>query len=82
MTLSAHKALFSLVVLAAILGFGWILIIYVLSFHAAQWIVDRLETGYAPRRLEWHPAPRRLELRPAPRRAARLTRLRAVLAPR
>lgn len=66
MTLSAHKSLFSLIVLAALLGFGWILIIYVLSFHAAQWIVDSLEGGYAPR-----PA----RLRPAPRRAvARLSR--------
>ncbi|WP_119390579.1 hypothetical protein [Taklimakanibacter lacteus] len=56
MTLSAHKALFSLIVLAALLGFGWVLIIYVLSFHAAQWMIDRLEGGYAPRR----PAVRRI----------------------
>lgn len=58
MTLSAHKALFSLIVLAALLGFGWILIIYVLSFHGAQWVVDRLEEGTAPQR----------QLRPVPRR--------------
>lgn len=63
MTLSAHKGLFSLIVLAAILGFGWILIIYVLSFHAAHWVVDRLEAGYAPRRLEMRPATRRAVLR-------------------
>jgi hypothetical protein len=63
MTLSAHKALFSLIVLAAILGFGWILIIYVLSFHAAQRIVERLEAGYAPRRFELRPASRRAVIR-------------------
>jgi hypothetical protein len=63
MTLSAHIALFSLIVLAAMVGLGWILIIYVLSFHAAQWIVDRLEAGHAPRRLELRAAPRRAVLR-------------------
>ncbi|MGE0239004.1 MAG: hypothetical protein AB7F09_02025 [Parvibaculaceae bacterium] len=50
MTLSAHKALFSLIVLAALLGFGWILIVYVVSFHAAQWVIDRIEGVPAPRR--------------------------------
>lgn len=50
MTLSAHKALFSLIVFAAMLGFGWIMIVYVLSFHAAQWVIDRLDGGYAPER--------------------------------
>ena len=49
MTLSAHKALFSLIVLAALLGFGWILIVYVMSFHAAQWLIDKIEAGTAPR---------------------------------
>ena len=49
MTLSAHKFLFSLIVMAALLGFGWIMIIYVLSFHSAQWVIDRLDGGYAPR---------------------------------
>ena len=63
MTLSAHKALFSLIVLAAILGFGWILIIYVVSFHAAHWLVDRLEAGYAPQRLELQPVRRRAVVR-------------------
>lgn len=63
MTLSAHVALFSLIVLAAIIGFGWILIIYVLSFHAAQWAVDRLAAGTAPRRLELRPVPRRAVMR-------------------
>jgi hypothetical protein len=50
MTLSAHKLLFSLIVLAALLGLGWVLIIYVLSFHAAQWVIDRVDSGYVPRR--------------------------------
>jgi len=50
MTLSAHKLLFSLIVLAALLGLGWVLIIYVLSFHAAQWVIDRVDGGYVPRR--------------------------------
>ena len=50
MTLSAHKILFSLITFAALLGFGWILIVYVLSFHAAQWVVDRIEEGITPRR--------------------------------
>jgi hypothetical protein len=59
MTLSAHKALFSLIVLAALLGFGWVLIIYVLSFHGAQWVIDRIDGGYAPRR----PMPRRAPVR-------------------
>ena len=63
MTLSAHVALLSLVVLAAIIGFGWILVIYVLSFHAAQWAVDRLAAGYAPRRVEVRAVPRRAGMR-------------------
>ncbi len=50
MTLSAHKVLFSLVTLAALLGFGWVLIVYVLSFRAAQWVVDKIEEGMVPRR--------------------------------
>jgi hypothetical protein len=63
MTLSAHIALFSLIVLAAIVGFGWILIVYVLSFRAAQWAVDRLAAGYAPRRFELRPLPRHAGMR-------------------
>ena len=59
MTLSAHKFLFSLIVLAALLGFGSVLIIYVLSFHAAQWVIDRIDGGYAPRRPAVRPIPRR-----------------------
>jgi hypothetical protein len=59
MTLSAHKFLFSLIVLAALLGFGWVLIIYVLSFHAAQWVIDRVDGGYEPRRPAVRPIPRR-----------------------
>jgi hypothetical protein len=50
MTLSAHKALFSLIVLAALLGFGWILIVYVVSFHAAQWVIEKVDGGPVPRR--------------------------------
>lgn len=50
MTLSAHKVLFSLITFAALLGFGWVLIVYVLSFRAAQWVVDRIEDGMVPRR--------------------------------
>ena len=52
MTLSAHKIMFSLITLAALLCFGWIMIIYVLSFHAAQRVIDRIDGGYAPRRRE------------------------------
>jgi hypothetical protein len=52
MTLSAHRFLFSLIVLAALVGFGWVLIIYVLSFHAAQWVIDKIDGGHAPRRGE------------------------------
>ena len=58
MTLSAHKILFSLITLAALLGFGWVLIIYVLSFHAAQRVIDRIDIGYAPRRPALRRVPR------------------------
>lgn len=47
-----HKLLFSLVVLASIMNFGWLLIIYVLSFHATQWLVSRIDEAYVPRRPE------------------------------
>ncbi len=56
MTLSAHKALFSSIVLAGLLGFGWVLIIYVLSYRAARWLIDRIDGGYAPRRRALRPA--------------------------
>lgn len=65
MTLSAHKILFSLITFAALLGFGWILIVYVLSFRAAQWVVDRIEDGMAPRRPAMRPV-RQRAYRPAP----------------
>lgn len=55
MTLSAHKVLFSLITFAALLGFGWILIVYVLSFRAAQWVVDRIEDNVTPRRPSLRP---------------------------
>jgi hypothetical protein len=50
MMLSAHKLLFLAIVLAILLGVGWVLIVYVLSFSAAQWIIDRIDAGHAPRR--------------------------------
>ena len=64
MTLSAHKILFSLITFAALLGFGWVLIVYVLSFRAAQWVVDRIEDGMVPRRPAMRPARQRV-YRPA-----------------
>ncbi len=64
MTLSAHKVLFSLITFAALLGFGWVLIVYVLSFRAAQWVVDRIEDGMVPRRPALRPV--RRAYRPAP----------------
>jgi hypothetical protein len=67
MTLSAHKALFSLIVLAALVGFGGLLIVYVLSFHAAQWVIDKIDGGQVPRRAELRSA----RLRPAPMRSIR-----------
>lgn len=48
MTLSSHTALLPLIVLSALLGFGWMLIVYILSFRAAQWVVDRIEPAPAP----------------------------------
>ncbi|QIG48289.1 hypothetical protein G5V57_11465 [Nordella sp. HKS 07] len=66
MTLSAHKVLFSVITLAALLGFGWVLIVYVLSFRAAQWVVDRIEDGMVPRRLALRPVhPARAPYRPS-----------------
>lgn len=78
MTLSAHKVLFSLITLAALLGVGWIFIIYVLSFHAAQWVIDRIEGGLEPRRPRLQPARVSLALR----RPVRVTRLSARSFPR
>jgi hypothetical protein len=78
MTLSAHKALFSLITLAALLGFGWILIIYVLSFHAAQWAIDRVEDGMEPRRRRLRPA----RISRLPRRTAHVRHLSAGSIPR
>ena len=57
-TLYAHKMLFSLIMLAALMGSGWIVVIYVLSFHAAQWAIDRIEGGSAPRQPQLRPARR------------------------
>jgi hypothetical protein len=49
--MSEHKLLFSLIVLASFVSLGWVLIIYVLSFHAAQRLVDRIAVDYLlPRR--------------------------------
>ncbi len=50
--MSEHKLLFLLVVLTSLLSLGWILIIYVLSFHAARLLVDAIDAGYVPRRRE------------------------------
>jgi hypothetical protein len=47
-----HKLLFSLVVLASLMSLGWALTIYVLSFHAARWLIDTSSGGDAPRRPE------------------------------
>jgi hypothetical protein len=64
MTLSAQKILFPLIVLSALLGFGWVLIVYVLSFHGAQWLIDCIE----PRPVAYRPAMRRVHRRPIPYR--------------
>jgi hypothetical protein len=58
MTLSAHKILFSVITLAALLGFGWVMVIYVLSFHAAQRVIDRVDGGFAPHRPALRRVPR------------------------
>lgn len=62
-----HKLLFSLVVLASLMSFGWVLTIYVLSFHAARWLIDTSSGGYPPRRPELRfaqcPAPRHRPIR-------------------
>lgn len=39
--MAEHKLLFSLVVLASLMSLAWLLIIYVLSFHAARRFVDK-----------------------------------------
>src|SRR5688500_4447718 len=67
MTLTAHKAVCSLIVLAALVAFGWVLIVYVVSFHAAQWVIDKIDGGQSPRRA----GPRSARLRPAPMRPMR-----------
>ena len=64
MTLSAQKVLFPLIVLSVLLGFGWVLIVYVLSYHGAQWLIDRIE----PRPVTYRPAVRRVRRRPIPYR--------------
>jgi hypothetical protein len=43
--MSEHKVLFSLIVLASFTNLGWVLIIYVLSFHGARSLVDGI-SGY------------------------------------
>jgi hypothetical protein len=47
-----HKLLFSLVVLASFANLGWVLIIYILSFHTARRLIDGIDVGYVPRRRE------------------------------
>jgi hypothetical protein len=51
-----HKLLFSVIVLASFASLGWVLIIYVLSFHAARRLVDRIAVDYALPRREFRPA--------------------------
>jgi hypothetical protein len=46
--MSEHKLLFSLIVIASFVSVGWVLIIYVLSFHAARRLVDAIDAGYVP----------------------------------
>lgn len=60
--MSEHKLLFSLIVLASFASLGWVLVIYVLSFHAARRLVDQIDVGYVPRGRELRLA-RRLALR-------------------
>jgi hypothetical protein len=48
--MAEHKFLFLLVIFASLASLGWILIIYVLSFHAARRIFDGIDTGYEPPR--------------------------------
>lgn len=50
MLMSAHKILFSMIVLTTLLGIGWMLIVYVLSFHAARQVIDKIDDGHVPRR--------------------------------
>ena len=40
--MSEHRLLFSLVILASFANLSWALIIYVLSFHGAHWLVERI----------------------------------------
>ena len=65
--MSEHKLLFSLIVLASFASLGWVLIIYVLSFHAARRLIDQIDVGYVPRgralQLAWRPALRNPQLR-------------------
>ncbi len=48
--MSEHKLLFSLIVLASIASLGWVLIVYILSFHGARWLVDSIACADVPRR--------------------------------
>jgi len=50
--MAEHKFLFSLVVLSSFMSLAWILIIYVLSFHAARRLVDKITVDYATPRHE------------------------------
>ena len=47
--MSDHKLLFSLIILASFANLGWALIIYVLSFHGANWLIERISAGNARR---------------------------------
>ena len=51
-----HKLVFSLIVLASFVSLGWVLIIYVLSFHAVRRLVDAIDVGHAPRSRDRDPS--------------------------
>jgi hypothetical protein len=48
---SAHGYLFGMILLASVIGLGWVPVIYVLSYHTAAKVID-----YADRSLSAPPA--------------------------
>ncbi len=46
--MSEHKVLILLVVLASLMSLAWLLIIYVLSFHVARRLVDKIAVNHVP----------------------------------
>ena len=45
-----HKFLFALIILASFVSLGWVLIVYILSFHAARRLVDVIDVHHLPPR--------------------------------